>query len=223
MFLDFHTHKTSSNANLIKLTNIDVGSDLIDEDFFNKYDQGCVFSAGIHPWSIDAASFFDQLEVLEYLLKKIEVKTLGECGLDKIKGPEFKLQEEIFIKQIRLAERYKKPMVIHCVKSFSELLAIKKIIRPKVPMVIHGFNKKPELAAELTLKGFYLSFGYSLIENPKMDEVLKATPLGQVFFETDNIEQLEVTEIYNKAAQILKMDLKELEETIYNNYLELFL
>jgi TatD DNase family protein len=163
------------------------------------------------------------LEILEYLAADSRVKAIGEIGLDKLKGPDLKLQEEVFLKQIRVAEAVKKPIIVHCVKSFNELIAIKKVVRPKVPMIIHGFNRKVDLANELTQKGFFLSFGRALLESDLVKEVLRSIPLEQVLFETDDDKELIVSKVYETAADIFKMDIEELKDKIYQNYLELYL
>ncbi|MBK9511801.1 MAG: TatD family hydrolase [Cytophagaceae bacterium] len=90
-------------------------------------------------------------------------------------------------------------------------------------MVIHGFNKKIEIAQLLIEKGFYLSFGNDLIINDKLKEVFLNVPLEKVFFETDDNLDLDVENVYKIAADIKKIPVKELIEIIYQNYLELFI
>lgn len=155
MFLDIHTHSQTFDANIKKVFNLDITVSALGEDLEYFFGENESVSVGIHPWSVSEESFFEQLEVLEYLAADSRVKAIGEIGLDKLKGPDLKLQEEVFLKQIRVAEAVKKPIIVHCVKSFNELIAIKKVVRPKVPMIIHGFNRKVDLAKELMQKGFF--------------------------------------------------------------------
>ena len=223
MFLDIHTHSLSSDANIKKVFNLDITASTLGEDLELFFGENESVSVGIHPWSVSEESFFEQLEILEYLATDSRVKAIGEIGLDKMKGPNLKLQEEVFLKQIRVAEAVKKPIIVHCVKSFNELIAIKKVVRPKVPMIIHGFHRKIDLAKELTQKGFYLSFGRALLESDLVKEALRSIPLDQVFFETDDDKALVVSEVYETAADFLKIDLEELKDKIYQNYLELYL
>jgi TatD DNase family protein len=195
-----------------------LGADL--EFFFGENES---VSVGIHPWSVSEELFSEQLEILEFLAADSRVKAIGEIGLDKLKGPDLKLQEEVFLKQIRIAETVRKPIVIHCVKSFNELIAIKKVVRPKVPMIIHGYNRKADLAIELTKKGFFLSFGKALIGAELVKSALKNIPLSQVFFETDDDNELIVSEVYKSASEVLNIEMEELKDSIYQNYLELYL
>lgn len=223
MFLDIHTHSLSSDANIKKVFNLDINAGTLGEDLEHFIGENESVSVGIHPWSVSEDLFFEQLEILECLAGDSRVKAIGEIGLDKLKGPDLKLQEDVFLKQIRVAEAVKKPIIVHCVKSFNELIAIKKVVRPKVPMIIHGFNRKVDLAKELTQKGFYLSFGRALIESDLVKEALRSIPLEQVFLETDDGKKLIVSEVYNVASEVLEINIEKLKDKIYQNYLELYL
>ena len=223
MFLDIHSHNSYSDANLKKLFNLDISTDALSMDLEEFFGENKSVSVGIHPWSVSEEAFGEQLEMLEYLGQDARVKAIGEIGLDKIKGPDLQLQEEVFLRQIRIAENLRKPMVIHCVRSFNELIAIKKLVQPKVPMIIHGFNRKPELANELAGKGFFLSFGKAMLDSESVKQALIQTPIDQVFFETDDAEALNISEVYECASRILEIEMEELKDKIYQNYLELYI
>lgn len=220
--IDIHTHSTEKSENVKKHFNVIVKlseHENAESDDLTAYDY---LSVGIHPWFIETDRIKEQYELLESYLGLAQVRFLGEIGLDKIKGPDFKIQQEVFIKQIRLAERFKKPVLIHCVRAFNELLGIQKLIKPKVPMIIHGFNKKKEVAQTLLQKGFYLSFGKDLLTQKHVKEAFLATDLDRVFFETDDAD-LNIKDVYQEASALIGMSNNELEEKIFNNYLELFL
>jgi TatD DNase family protein len=90
-------------------------------------------------------------------------------------------------------------------------------------MIIHGFNRKADLAIELTQKGFFFSFGKALIDSELVKSALKSIPLSQVFFETDDDNELIVSEVYKLASEVLNIEIEELKDKIYQNYLELYL
>ena len=90
-------------------------------------------------------------------------------------------------------------------------------------MIIHGYNRKADLAIELTKKGFFLSFGKALIGAELVKSALKNIPLSQVFFETDDDNELIVSEVYKSASEVLNIEMEELKDSIYQNYLELYL
>ena len=56
-----------------------------------------------------------------------------EAGLDKLASADILLQKEVLIRQILLSESVGKPLVIHCVKAFNELIELKKRYRPQMP------------------------------------------------------------------------------------------
>jgi TatD DNase family protein len=219
MLIDFHTHHQEHTANIKKHFNIIIPEDGAGEQY--DIHEG-LFSAGIHPWYISGSGFKEQLEVLRNLLKNQNVRVLGECGIDKLKGPPLQIQEEVFVKQIRMAEEFKKPMVLHIVKAFNELISIKKVMRPKVPMVVHGFVRKPELAMQLIEKGFYLSLGADLlVENSNSQQVLKQMDKAKLFLETDDSKE-SIESVYKKACEVLNVPQQELEDRVYENYLGLY-
>ncbi len=215
MYLDFHTHNPDPQIGVNQIYNI-----LVDREC-PILPSANWFSVGVHPWYIQKETVDQQLEFIWDIARNPQVKMVGETGLDKLVGTSLELQQEVFIQQIRIAESVQKPLVIHCVRAFNELLSIKKVLKPKVPCIIHGFSKKPEVAKELTRNGFYLSFGKALLDYPHVQEALRVVPLGNVFFETDDDFKLTVESVYQKASQVLNRDLETLKEDIYFNFLSL--
>lgn len=114
---------------------------------------GQTYSAAIHPWHADRAGMFGEVE---RLAADEAVVAIGETGLDKRRGPSLDVQIPLFRRHIALAEAVGKPLIVHCVGAWQELLALP---RPRVMTIIHGFRGKPELARQLTSAGFFLSLG----------------------------------------------------------------
>jgi TatD DNase family protein len=129
---------------------------------------------------------------------------------------------EVFEKQIVLAEKYAKPMIIHCVAAFQELMASKKRSKIKVPMVIHGFSKNIQLAHQLLDQGFYLSFGKYLWLQESLPQVFRDMPLHRIFLENDSTEK-PIDTVYILAAQIKNIPLQTLKSAIENNFNTVFL
>lgn len=227
MFINIHTHNPEKQDNQQIIYNLIIPeTEEALETFPDETVPNSWLSAGIHPWYIAERRPSEnnqklQLEKLRQLAQYQDIKLIGECGLDRLKGSPLPIQEEIFIKQIRIAEEVKKPLIIHCVKCFSELISIKKIVRPKVPMIVHGFNNNLTIAQMLLEKGFYLSLGTAILqENSNAAQVLLQIPLEKLFLETDD-KAISIMEIYEKASFILKMPINKLEDTIFANYLEI--
>jgi TatD DNase family protein len=216
MYLDFHTHSVTNHDNTQSIYNV-----VLSEESISSRANWCekeAISLGIHPWYIEECNLDLLYEFLRESGKAINVKCIGEAGLDKLKETDLKLQESVFLAQIRIAEVLKKPVVIHCVRAFNEIISIQRIIDPGVPLVIHGFSRKAELAKELVSKGFYLSFGADLINKVHVQEAFAEMPLDKFFLETDDKEDITIQQIYQKAAELKGIDLEKLKETVWRNY-----
>lgn len=151
-------------------------------------------SVGLHPWHIDAG-WPQQFRLLTEIAQEERVMLIGEAGLDTLCKSDFVLQEAAFRQQAELAEKVQKPLIIHCVKAWQEIMAAHTQWRPSVAWIIHGFRGKPQLAEQLLQHGFYLSFG----EKFNAESVL-ATPLERLCTETDE-STLPIGEIYTRIAE----------------------
>lgn len=181
------------------------------------------YSLGIHPWFIERQDCKAALQTLKSALADAKLLAVGECGLDRLTGAPFSEQESIFIAQLELAEQCGKPVVIHCVRAFNELLRIKSKRKSSAPWIVHGFNNKPSIAACLVDRGCYLSFGKALLHpNSNAAKVLPAVPGDRIFLETDD-SGLGINSIYRAAAAILQIDLPELQQRLENNFNRVFL
>lgn len=124
------------------------------------------------------------------------------------------LQEELFTQQILLANKLQKPIIIHCVRRHQDLLKFQKIA--KIPLIVHGFNKKENIATSLLNARFYLSFGKSLLENLSLQSVFKECPDNRFFLETDAAE-INISDIYENASIIKAMSTREMQHLIKQN------
>lgn len=171
------------------------------------------FSVGIHPAEI-SDDFEEKFQILKEISKKKNCFAIGECGLDGLISVEDSIQEEIFEKQILWANEIQKPVIIHCVRRFSQLIRFRKMA--KVPLIVHGFNKKQNIANELLENDFYLSFGKALISNVSLQTTFKEAPIDRIFLETDN-EIFNIEELYLFAADLKKLSVTDLQEQIFQN------
>jgi TatD DNase family protein len=177
---DVHTH--NKNAESSAVYNI-LPQAFSDFQFKNNH----YYSVGIHPWYIDLERIESQFFVLQKLLKEhSNIILIGECGLDKLKGIEIQIQEAIFKRQLTLAKHFQKPIIIHCVKSFQEILAIIKKEKFTLPFIFHGFNKSVELAKQIIDAGGAISVNFTRqINQDLLDKYLEALPNDHVLFESD--------------------------------------
>lgn len=218
MYLDFHTHSRLSYPNVTKIFNLIVEDTTSEEKI---KDSQTPLSLGIHPWYFNEGNVEYQLGLLKKYAKNEQVKIIGEAGLDKLRGADFELQKYAFSQQIDIAETLKKPMVIHCVRAFNEILEIKKQENPKQVWVIHGFNRKADLAQSLLNEGLYLSFGIEFLNKEHIQEAFISTPLENIFLETDDEDAIPISVLYEKAAVLKGISTNYLAEKINNNYQEI--
>ncbi|WP_298119127.1 TatD family hydrolase [Flavobacterium sp.] len=211
-YFNLHTHKFTNSNEILELVN----------QYPWEFDATIPnYSIGIHPWYIDVNRLENDLKVIEEKLQLDECLALGECGLDKRIDIPLALQIEVFEKQIALAEKYQKPLVLHLVAAFDELIAIKKRLKIKVPIVIHGFSKNEQVAKQLIDNGFYLSFGKYLLRNPDLETVFKSVSNDRFFLETDTIEET-LEEVYILAAKYKNIKIEDLIEILKVNFNTVF-
>ncbi len=172
------------------------------------------FSCGIHPWySEDSAN---QITYLSEIASDERIIAIGETGLDKLKGPSFDVQMPVFKSHITLSERLNKPIIIHCVKAWEEIIKIKNECKPANPWIIHGYRGKPELTKRLIKEGFYFSMGESINV-----ESVQLLPPDTIFCETDESE-INLRDIYLQVAHALNLELEEFAEIVANNVKRVF-
>ena len=199
-FFDFHHHNFEKECGIFNLK-------------FNDELPESIFSAGIHPQSI-TIGVEDEFLWLKEISKLSNCVAIGECGLDGLVDVEEKLQEVVFERQIYLANEIKKPLIIHCVRRFSRLFHFRKL--SKVPMIVHGFNKRKTIGDDLLKDDFYLSFGKSVLYNVNLQEFLKEFPLNRLFLETDSAD-FQIVELYQKVASLKNIEPEELLKIVKQN------
>ena len=172
-------------------------------------ESGHYFSAGLHPWDVtgnDDESFRN----LELILSNAGVLALGECGLDTLRGPSHELQEQAFIRQVELSERFCKPMILHVVRDFDTVIRLRKQLKPTMPWLIHGFRGVLKQMTQLYNQGILVSFG--LNHNP---DSLKQVPADRLFLETDG--NCTIEEVIKTASAIREESVAVIMSQISSN------
>lgn len=207
--LDIHTHRQEAVSEGKSIINYRLLED-------SSFQEGCYYSAGIHPWKLTVANFDRQLDFLIKQLPNKQIIAIGETGLDKLTEASIALQTLAFVMQIQLSEIYGLPLIIHCVKAIDQLLATKKEFQPKQPWIWHGFRGKPEQVTQLLKQGFYLSLGEHY-----PDETMKLIPDDRLFLETDE-SSLDIEDILCRAAKVRGVEVEVLRKTIRGNIQNVF-
>lgn len=148
--IDIHTHTGVPRLDAILCVDPTQHTQLPEGEGF--------LSVGIHPWNADHATEEAWIRLKEWLKDK-RVVAIGEIGLDRAVNVSRDVQMTVFIKQLQIADSLSLPVIIHCVRSFDTLLALRKQIKTTNQWIIHGFRGKPDTARQLLKAGFDLSFG----------------------------------------------------------------
>jgi TatD DNase family protein len=215
-FLDIHTHKTATQPGVISIQSLSLTNDV-----FLAMPKTKPISVGLHPWFAKLDHLELQMKYLTVVANQPNVKQIGECGLDRLRGENLENQLIILKKQIELAEKLNKPLILHCVKCFSELITVKERLKVKVPMIIHGFNRNEVLGKQLLDKGFLLSFGLAALKKDSGAAKLIQSS-DRFFLETDD-DEVSIEEIYQAAAILKKCTVDELKARIFTDWNKLIL
>jgi TatD DNase family protein len=169
--------------------------------------EGSLYSVGLHPWHISENKLERDLNLID--VKSGNAVAIGECGLDRCGDVSPELQLKAFRAQIEIAITLEKPLIIHCVRAYPELISEKKTCRASKPWIVHGFRGNPETASQLIKHGFYLSFGGALMNDQGLGKILASVPGDRYFLETDE-SAVSIREIYKSAAAIRNIDVDTL-------------
>ena len=202
-YIDIHTHKVSGALDTIEVLNI-------------TPDDKCtgMASCGLHPWNVDC-DWERAIETVRNRAYETNIVLIGEAGIDKICGTDIALQIMAMEKQAIIAEEVEKPMIIHCVKGFDEIISIRKAVKARHRWIIHGFRGKPQSALQLVRNGFDVSLGKMF--NP---ETARAIPLKCLWAETDETD-ISIRTVYRNIAEARGISVEELKDSIYERFCEI--
>jgi TatD DNase family protein len=215
-YIDIHNHGAKPCHGHFQVENL-----MTHENRVPDNENSITYTIGIHPWFLTAENFRQQINIVKEFADHKNIIALGEAGLDRLKGPASDLQQSAFEEQVGIAEKVSKPVFIHCVRAWDDLLSENKKLKPSTPWIIHGFRGKKELAVQLISKGMYLSFWFDFILKPEATPLIKSLPKEKIFLETDG-SGIDIETIYQKVAGDLNMTVKELKAIICSNFNRIF-
>jgi TatD DNase family protein len=216
-FIDIHTHNRKYSNEETKVINL-----FPWETFPKKLIRNNRCSAGIHPWFIDGVDVEESLWRIESWMKNGSIQCIGETGLDGIRGPDLQVQLELFKKHVALSESFRCPLIIHCVRSYNEIVSLKYQMAAKQPWILHGFYSSVQMMKQLLNAGVYLSIGSSVVRaSKKIVALCKLIPNERLFLETDD-SGVELKTIYELVAGLRGQKIDELKEVVFINYKRIF-
>lgn len=177
------------------------------------------------------------IEDIEELAKSYKVVAIGEIGLDYYWNKENKeKQKEIFMEQIKLANKLDLPIVIHTREAVMDTIDILKKIECKKRGVFHCCPLNRELVKEALKLGFYISFaGPVTFKNSKnAAEIINLVPIERILIETDSPylspepvrgtrnDSRNVKYIAQKIADIKGLTIEEVAKQMHKNIEKIF-
>ena len=225
--------------NVTKVVN--VGASIMSSywclDLCHKYDH--IYAAiGVHPSDV-YLNMDKDLEQLFGFCSDAKVVAIGEIGLDYHfeDDTDHALQREYFIKQLYIAQKLKKSIIIHSRDAAKDTLDIlKENYTGESKTVMHCFSYSEEVAKEILDMGLYIGIGgvVTFKNARKMVDVVKSMPLERLLIETDcpylaptphrgkRNSSLYLPLVIEKISEIRGISPKEVEEITYNNAMEFY-
>lgn len=211
MYIDIHRHSSDNGKANFVLRNL----------FHNQTEQVSqtpYCSVGLHPWHVSEGLINSSIDFVEVASNSKNVLAIGETGIDKAVAIDLDLQREAFQSQIEIAKKVSKPLIIHCVKAYDELLSFRKNANHNQPWIFHWFNAAPQTAFDFIGKGCFLSFGHMLFkEESKAFKSFLKIPLDSFFLETDDVD-VSIVEVYERAAWLKNISIGVLMKQIEANF-----
>jgi TatD DNase family protein len=150
---------------------------------------------GVHPWWAADITPSRLDVVLNALEKRCPPSGLGEIGLDyrtAKPGAAREHQIAVFRGQLALARALDRPVALHCVRAYADLLHIVKTDGlPAAGGLMHGWGGGPQFVEIAVALGLFVSFGPSVLDprRKKVRDSAVRVPLAQLCIETDCPDQ----------------------------------
>ncbi|MCH5239915.1 MAG: TatD family hydrolase [Muribaculaceae bacterium] len=219
------------------LPNVDEESLPLMKALHEKYPGKTSMALGIHPTEVKE----DWPEIVEHFNKELEsglYKGVGEIGMDLYWDQTTKeLQKAAFESQLRLAQKYQLPVIIHSRNAFEETMEVVEKVKPTVPLIFHSFTGKSS-DVERIRKGCDPYFGINGVVTyknaPELRESLKTIGIDKIVLETDapylspvphrgkRNDPTFIPFIRDKIAECLEISPEEVERITDKNAKEIF-
>jgi len=192
-------------------------------------------AVGFHPSEAEKLSA-DNFAALEQLAQNSKVVAVGEIGLDFFKNQKSaKVQTEAFERQLALAQKLNKPVIIHAREADAEIFSTLDQFK-NLRGVFHCFGSDWDFAEQVLARGFFIGLtGIVTFANAvNVQEVARKTPLEKLLIETDapflapqkfrgeRCEPAFVVEVAQKIAELKNLPFAEIAAKTTQNAEELF-
>ena len=213
-YIDIHTHDAVEQEDVFQLQS------LFLQDFEQLLLLKFPVTAGIHPWHAHLFTPEEADEMLERTIGNPTIIGIGETGLDRSIHTSLSIQEEIFKLHIEAAQRTGKPLIIHCVRCWQDIIRMKE--GTTVPWILHGYTGNLQTTQQILRKNFIFSIGAHLLDHrAKLQESIEIIPTENLFLETDD-SSVDIRDIYRKVALLKNMSVEDLKMHIFANFKKIF-
>lgn len=218
--IDIHTHHAYKNADgCTFIRNFEINNgETPDGELYS--------SVGWHPWKADSSSLAEIEKSLTATLIEHcnSIAAIGECGIDRVCNAPLDIQYAVFKLHIDIANKFNRPLIIHCVKAYSDIVSILKQAKFDKPLIFHSFNGNINILDRLSQFDSYFSFGYNnlFLRQNKFIEIAKYIKSDRIFLETDD-SNISIDEVYAKTAYLLNMTTEQLCKITQNSFSKIFL
>ena len=175
-----------NNVKKMIIPGVTPDSDNVIFPLIEKY-ENCFGMLGVHP--SEAKLYNEEAEEhIEKMLQHDKITAIGEIGLDYYWDKTFNdIQQEVFIKQIKLANKHNLPICVHDREAHKDTFDILKEYNKGSEVVLHCYSGSVEFAKECIKEGWYLGLGgvVTFKNAVKMKETAKEIPLAKIVLETD--------------------------------------
>ncbi|HKJ42557.1 MAG TPA: TatD family hydrolase [Sunxiuqinia sp.] len=181
------TRAYDNDVRKIILPNIDSSSVRKMLDLADQYPQICFPLMGLHPTSV-GEDYQEELELVEFWLKKRKFYGIGEIGIDLYWESTY-LNEQVitFRHQVQLAKKYKLPIVVHVRESFDQVYEVVQELKDDdLQGVFHSFTGTLEQAQKVLDLDFKIGVGGIVtFKNSGLDKVMSQIDPKNLILETD--------------------------------------
>lgn len=201
-------------------------------ELVKKYD--IVYGAlGIQPENLDELND-ENISFIEEHITDDKIVAVGEIGLDYHYDLDKERQKDLFKRQLDIAKKYNKPVIVHSRDCIQETYDILKIYNIKG--IMHCYSGSVEMAKKFVEIGFFLGIGgISTFKNSrKVVEVIKNIPIEYILLETDcpyltpepyrgkRNEPAYIPLILERICSLKSLNYKDVEEVMTSSILRLF-
>jgi Mg-dependent DNase len=196
--------------------------------FCNQPENKATPAFGLHPWEISGAPE-NWLDTLSACLEDNPSAWLGEAGLDKIKVMDapFDRQKEVLATQLNLARDLGRPVSLHCVRAWEELLPLLdgEFLTGQNVFVMHAFSGPDTYLKAFAARGGYFSLGCAVLDKAfkRQRAAAAAIPFDRLLIESDTYVQTrydglsDLQAVSREIAAIRSLDEEELAGIVLEN------